>query len=245
MLASQVDAAISNGFPIGGDWTQLSLDMGYRVQRAWVNRQVARGDRVVGYKIGLTSREAQASWKTDQPGLGVLLASRTHQSPASIPSAPFELSYEVELVVEPRNVIGPRDEEDAIRDNIGRVGAGIELVASRWPSGSSLSIGSWAADNGFSAGAVVGKLSAVDCLPNSITATARSRGVELRGSVPLVRALRAVQWLAAALAETGEALQPGTLVFTGAILGPHPMPLSGQDLEVGLCDLGEARIVAA
>ena len=45
----------------------------YAIQRAWVGLKIARGRRVRGHKIGLTSRAMQQSSQIDEPDYGVLL----------------------------------------------------------------------------------------------------------------------------------------------------------------------------
>ncbi|MFT4193537.1 MAG: 2-oxo-hepta-3-ene-1,7-dioic acid hydratase, partial [Ottowia sp.] len=51
----------------------MTVEDGYRVSRAWVARQIAEGRRVIGHKIGLTSRAMQISSQIDEPDYGTLL----------------------------------------------------------------------------------------------------------------------------------------------------------------------------
>ena len=53
----------------------MSIDDGYRISRAWVARQLGEGRRVIGHKIGLTSRAMQISSQIDEPDYGTLLDS--------------------------------------------------------------------------------------------------------------------------------------------------------------------------
>ena len=41
--------------PLTLTYPDMTMDDAYAVQRAWVDRKVADGDRITGYKIGLTS----------------------------------------------------------------------------------------------------------------------------------------------------------------------------------------------
>ena len=77
-LAAELDASerdrvavehFSKRFPA------MTIDDGYRVGRAWVALQVAAGRRVIGHKIGLTSRAMQISSQIDEPDYGTLLDS--------------------------------------------------------------------------------------------------------------------------------------------------------------------------
>ena len=53
----------------------MTIEDGYRVGRAWVALQVAGGNRVIGHKIGLTSRAMQMASQIDEPDFGTLLGS--------------------------------------------------------------------------------------------------------------------------------------------------------------------------
>ena len=44
---------------ITDEWTDLDLETGYKIQRAFVDAKVAAGDKVIGTKLGLTSRAKQ------------------------------------------------------------------------------------------------------------------------------------------------------------------------------------------
>ncbi|MDO8905088.1 2-oxo-hept-4-ene-1,7-dioate hydratase [Hydrogenophaga sp.] len=51
----------------------MTIEDGYRIGRAWVELQKAQGQRVIGHKIGLTSRAMQISSQIDEPDFGTLL----------------------------------------------------------------------------------------------------------------------------------------------------------------------------
>ena len=51
----------------------MTIEDGYRISRAWVARQLGEGRRVIGHKIGLTSRAMQISSQIDEPDYGTLL----------------------------------------------------------------------------------------------------------------------------------------------------------------------------
>jgi 2-oxo-hept-3-ene-1,7-dioate hydratase len=53
----------------------MSIEDGYRVSRAWVALQLAEGRKVIGHKIGLTSRAMQQASQIDEPDYGTLLDS--------------------------------------------------------------------------------------------------------------------------------------------------------------------------
>ncbi|MGZ5925064.1 MAG: hypothetical protein ACXWLJ_00170, partial [Rhizomicrobium sp.] len=63
-MASRLDAAERNREQIGHfslEQPGMTIEDGYNVQRAWVARKIASGRRLIGHKIGLTSRAMQRS----------------------------------------------------------------------------------------------------------------------------------------------------------------------------------------
>src|SRR5262245_34341349 len=59
-LASRLDRAARNREPVSSRSTELDLADAYAVQRALVGARVGRGERVVGAKLGFTSRAKMA-----------------------------------------------------------------------------------------------------------------------------------------------------------------------------------------
>lgn len=51
----------------------MTIDDSYAIQRAWVALKRARGRRIIGHKIGLTSRAMQLASQITEPDFGVLL----------------------------------------------------------------------------------------------------------------------------------------------------------------------------
>ena len=51
----------------------MTMEDGYRISRAWMQIKLAEGRRVIGHKIGLTSRAMQLSSQIDEPDYGTLL----------------------------------------------------------------------------------------------------------------------------------------------------------------------------
>ena len=75
-LAQRLDQAESSRTQV----RQLSLEHpditiadAYAIQREWVAAKIAGGRRLVGHKIGLTSRAMQLSSQIDEPDYGALL----------------------------------------------------------------------------------------------------------------------------------------------------------------------------
>lgn len=59
--------------PISLSHPDMTLDDGYAIQKQWVDQKISAGRRVVGYKIGYTSRAMQKALNISEPDYGVLL----------------------------------------------------------------------------------------------------------------------------------------------------------------------------
>ncbi len=76
----------------------MTVDEAYRVQAAWLDIRLARGERVIGHKIGLTSRAMQQAMSIDTPDSGFLTDAMVFAPGKPIVTADFcDLRLEVEL----------------------------------------------------------------------------------------------------------------------------------------------------
>src|SRR3989344_397914 len=55
------------------DYPAITIDDAYAIQRAWVAQKIKDGRKLVGHKIGLTSRAMQVSSNISEPDYGALL----------------------------------------------------------------------------------------------------------------------------------------------------------------------------
>ena len=67
----------------------MDMDDAYRVQKQWVDKKIAEGSEVIGYKIGLTSRAMQMAVNIDTPDYGVLLDDMLFPNRSDIIAANF------------------------------------------------------------------------------------------------------------------------------------------------------------
>jgi 2-oxo-hept-3-ene-1,7-dioate hydratase len=79
-------------------YPDATIEDSYAIQRVWRQRQEAGGRRLVGRKIGLTSRAMQAATGITEPDYGVMLDDTVWDSGAVIPFDDFSnVRVEVEL----------------------------------------------------------------------------------------------------------------------------------------------------
>ncbi|BAU74895.1 2-oxo-hept-4-ene-1,7-dioate hydratase [Metapseudomonas furukawaii] len=80
------------------DYPSISIEDAYAIQRAWVERKIRDGRRLVGHKIGLTSRAMQVSSNITEPDYGALLDDMLFEEGSDIPFDRFIVPrVEVEL----------------------------------------------------------------------------------------------------------------------------------------------------
>ena len=65
----------------------ITMDDAYAIQSALIQQKLATGRKVIGWKIGLTSRAMQQALKIDIPDSGVLLDDMAFENGATIPPA--------------------------------------------------------------------------------------------------------------------------------------------------------------
>lgn len=69
--------------------TDMTMDDAYAVQAAWVEKKKCEGRRIIGRKIGLTSKAMQEALQIDVPDSGVLFDDMAFADGATIPADRF------------------------------------------------------------------------------------------------------------------------------------------------------------
>ncbi|MFE4588386.1 2-keto-4-pentenoate hydratase [Streptomyces laurentii] len=210
---------------------QPALDMrdGYAIQRELVGMLTAGGDRVVGYKAGLTSVPMQQMLGVDTPDYGPVLGSTVYESGATVPGGVFIApKVEAEIVFRLGMPLqGPGVTVAAAREAISEVMAGLEIVDSRI-EGWRIRLADTIADLASNGAVVLGPPVALpdDCDVRLI-GMAFSRDGELvatgAGAAALGDPAAVVAWLANVLGEHGVTLEAGQLIMTGALHAAVPM----------------------
>ncbi|GAA1937097.1 2-keto-4-pentenoate hydratase [Amycolatopsis minnesotensis] len=236
--------------PFTDENPELGLREGYEIQRELIALLLADGDRVVGYKAGLTSKPMQAMLGVTTPDYGPVLASTVHPDGARIDLGDFIAPrVEAEIVFRLATPLrGPGVTVEQARAAVGEVIAGLEIVDSRI-AGWRILLADTVADLA-SNGAVV-LADAVPAKPDDdyrLLGMAFSRNDELvatgAGAAALGDPLAVVAWLANTLGEHGVVLEAGQLIMTGALHAA--VPLAPGDSFVAEFDrLGTVRLDVA
>ncbi|MFC3340615.1 2-keto-4-pentenoate hydratase [Paracandidimonas soli] len=242
------DAAASGRFiaPLREQYPQITAEDAYTIQALNIQERIQQGRRIVGRKIGLTSRAVQTQLGVDQPDFGALLDDMEFGDSEPIPAA---ILHQPKVEAEIAFVLGRdlRSERPGYAEVIGAIDyalPAIEVVGSR--------IANWdirfvdtVADNA-SAGAYVlgGTPYSLRGLDLRLAGMAMSRAGDLvstgAGAACLGHPLNAVVWLARTMAQLGSPLRAGEVILSGA-LGPMAPAQPGDWFEAQIEGLGSVR----
>ena len=220
----------------------------YRVQSAWLDLKLDRGERLVGHKIGLTSRAMQAAMKIDTPDSGFLTDAMVFEPGSTLLAADFcDPKLEVELafvLADDLTVDHPTDlTVDDVLDATEYVVPAVELIAARSyrtdpDSGRTRTVVDTISDNAADAGIVCGvervAPRAVDLRWVGALAS-RNGTVEETGLAAgvLGHPANGIVWLARRYAEHGMRLEAGQVILAGSFTRPIDVH-AGDEFRVRL-----------
>ncbi|MFI7285988.1 2-keto-4-pentenoate hydratase [Streptomyces anulatus] len=247
--AERLDEALRTGVPCAPVRDLLppgDLEAAYAVQSLLTEGRLARGRRITGWKIGLTSTAVQRQLGVDTPDFGALLDDTAVPDGAEIPWGSVlqpRAEAEVALVLESDLVHERHTVADVIRATAFVLPA-IEVVGSRirdWD----ISAVDTIADNASSGAYVLGTrpvlLRELDLRSAGMVLERRGEPVSTGvGAACLGNPLHAAVWLADTLVRIGSPLRAGDTVLTGA-LGPMAAVEPGDVFEARIDGLGSVR----
>jgi 2-keto-4-pentenoate hydratase len=240
LQAQQNMAPCSPVRDIIGD-TDISLAL--QVQQRGVEARLAAGARLVGHKIGLTSRAVQQQLGVGQPDFGTLFEDMQVRDLESVPSERLiqpQAEAEIAFVLGSDLVDGPLELEQ-VRGAVAYATAALEVVDSRI-AGWDIKITDTIADNASSGLFLLGEERVTldhfepreAVMHLGVDGSQHSTG---RGSDSLGDPLLALAWLARTLRDLGQPLRAGHVVLSGA-LGPMVPCPPGTRISVEISGLG-------
>lgn len=254
-LAERLWLASKSGLPIapirdeiavaanGGDL----LAAAYAVQEDVHRRRIEGGSRLVGRKIGLTSKTVQRQLGVQSPDFGALYADMAFCDGEEIPwscTMQPKAEAEIALVIERDLAYEKHTVADLLRATAYALPA-IEVVGSR--------IANWdirlvdtVADNASSGLFVLGTrpvmLRDLDLVGCGMVMERRGEQVSVGcGAACLGNPLHAAAWLADMMVRMGSPLRVGDVIMTGA-LGPMVSVQPGDVLSARVDGLGSVRV---
>jgi 2-keto-4-pentenoate hydratase len=229
--------------PLVTKFEGLTLSDAYEIQLLQIRHRVARGARIKGHKVGLSSPAMQRQMGVNQPDYGHLLNDMFWLENQPVPMAKFlqpRVEPEVAFVLK-RQLAGPGITVADAASAVDFVLPALELIDSRirdWRIGIIDTI----ADNASSGGVVLG------------SAPARLADVDLRlagctlhrngalvgtgaGGAVLGSPLTSLTWLANTVGARGVVLEPGHVVLPGSITASVPVG-AGDTVTAAFGELG-------
>ena len=231
----------------------MTIEDGYRVQRAWVAAKLAAGHRLIGHKIGLTSRAMQRSSNIDEPDYGALLDDMLFADKSDIPITRFiEPRVEVELAFILKNDLsGPGCTLENVLAATDFVTPAIEIIDARIrridsDTGATRKVFDTISDNAANAGLVLGgNRVRPDALDLKWVAALLRRNDVIEESGVAAAVLGhpglGVAWLANKLAPWGETLRAGEIILSGSFTAPV-FAAPGDRFEVDYHTLGTISV---
>ena len=223
------------------------LELAYQIQHINTKYRTDNGARIVGKKIGLTSKAVQTQLGVDQPDFGILFDDMEVLNGSSVsireimqPKVEAEIAFVLSEDLDVPNL--------TIIDIIACVDyalPAIEIVGSRIENWD-IKITDTIADNASASHYAVGhtpkiitEFDVVGCkMKMSKNGTPVSEG---SGAACLGSPLNALLWLANKMIEVGQPLQAGELIFSGA-LGPMANVEAGDLVEAEIEGLGSVSV---
>ena len=230
--------------PVSASHGISGLDAAYAVAEINTRVRLESGRRIVGLKVGLTSRAVQQQLGVDQPDFGILFDDMEFLNGQEVPMARLlqpKVEAEVAFVVG-RDIVGAAPTYSEFLGCLSHALPAIEIVDSAiadWK----ISLVDTVADNASSGLYVLGdqpvQLGALSLGEIGMQMTKNGQPVSIgSGAACLGHPLRAAYWLARTMAARGQGLRQGQVILSGA-LGPMVPVAAGDLVQANLGALGE------
>ena len=225
----------------------LTMQDGYLVQQGVVRRYLDDGDRIVGYKLGLTSKPMQQLLGVGSPDFAPVMASHVNVDGAAISLADYiqpRLEAEIALVLG-SELSGPDCTPlDVVRAVEGVV-ASIELVDSRvadWRIALPDTVADMASSGAIIIAGRTTPIADVDLRTLGMVFTRDGEVIATgAGAAALGNPASAVAWLVRTLHSLGSALPAGSVVMTGALHAAVPVA-AGETYRAEFDRLGAVSV---
>lgn len=231
----------------------LTLDDAYTVQAAWQKLKMDRGEKLVGHKIGLTSRAMQAAMNITTPDSGFLTEKMVFAPNSELRTADFcdpKLEIELAFVLD-TDLSGNALSVDDVLDATQYVVPAVELIAARSfrrdpTTDRTRTVMDTIADNAANAGIIMG--------PNHIAPReidlrwvgalgSRNGVIEETGIAAgvLGHPAEGIVWLARRYHEQGLSLLQGQVILAGSFTRPIDIR-PGDDFHFDYGPLGSFEL---
>lgn len=216
--------------PLTKDMEDLTLTEAYAIQAEIVQQRLARGEQLIGMKLGLTSEAKQKQMGVQSPITAWLTDTMQLPPGATLPREKLihpRVEPEIVFIIG-RRLVGPDVTADDVLQAVSAVRAGLEILDSRYTD-FRFTLPDVIADNASAAYFILGD---VEVPPSAVNLAQEECVVEVEGQVVASATGAAVQGHPAeavaravnALAGHGVALEAGWIVLTGGLTAALPIP---------------------
>jgi 2-keto-4-pentenoate hydratase len=226
---------------------RLTVDQAYRVQLGLLARWEARGERLAGWKVGLTAPVIQRQFGMHEPVMGFLLESGHRESGAAFrhgeliaPGFENELCLTVGAPLQ-----GPGVMLDQARAAIVAVQPAFEIIEGRGDFRADLTLA--LTDNSQQKAFVTGPASRLpvgwEPAQTTVEVLINGRPVDQAvGNEDTGHPVRAVAWLANKLATFGRRIEAGHRIMSGSFTKQYPIA-RGDRIETRFTPFGTVQAV--
>ncbi|MBF0278997.1 MAG: 2-oxo-hepta-3-ene-1,7-dioic acid hydratase [SAR324 cluster bacterium] len=217
-------------------YSDMTMDDAYEIQTAFTKLKSATGLKIIGWKIGLTSKAMQSALNINIPDSGVLFENMKFNSGEIIPGSRFiepRIEAEIAFVMK-----APLAGADVTRNEVlaatDYLAPSLEILDTRIlridpETGESRKIVDTISDNAANAGIVLGNFRHdVDDHDLRWVGALVSRNGEIEetglGAGVLNDPVESVVWLARRMAQYGQQIESGHIVLSGSFIRPIECP---------------------
>jgi len=234
-------------------YPDISMDDAYAIQHEIYNVKLAQCRKVIGWKIGLTSKAMQYALKIDIPDSGILFDDMLFENGGNIPKNRFiQPRIEAEIAFVMKSAIGG---ENVTRDDViaatDYVCPSIEILDTRImradpDSGKPRTIYDTISDNAANAGIVMGvEKHAIDAFDLRWVGAVAFRNGEIEetglGAGVLNDPVESVVWLAQRMNQYGQKIEAGQIILSGSFIRPIECP-SGTEIHTDFDAFGSVDV---
>ena len=213
-------------------YPEITMEDAYAIQGTWVKKKIAAGRRVIGWKIGLTSKAMQYALNINIPDSGVLFDDMLFEDGAAVPKDRFiqpRIEAEIAFVMK-ASLKGPGVTVFDVLNATDYVTPALEILDTRIlrldpETKKARNVFDTISDNAANAGIVTGGRSVrPDQIDMRWMGAIVSRNAEVEetglGAGVLNQPARGVAWLANRLAQYGDRIEAGQIVLAGSFIRP-------------------------
>ncbi len=231
------------------EYPDMDMSDAYAVQKAWVDKKLASGRKVIGYKVGLTSRAMQMAVNIDEPDYGVLLDDMYFEDGATLKASDFlDPRIEVELAfILNKPLFGENVSIFDVYNATDYVIPSLELIAARCmrtdpATGYTRKVYDTIADNAANAGIILGGR---PVKPTEMDLRWAGAALYVNGQIEetglacgvLGHPAKGISWVCKRFAPHGIGLEPGQIVLAGSFTRPVPVK-AGDTVHADFGPLG-------